>query len=175
MKSLLKSAEALFQESKNNTSLLANASSFIMHSIKDLNWVGFYLFENEYLVVGPFQGKPACVEIQVGNGVCGKAFQLNQVLNVKNVHLFEGHIACDSDSNSELVIPLVKNDIKIGVLDIDSPLYNRFDSDLQNFFESFAHLLLTYYKESWQNSFTWYNIAVGKKQALHLFIPNLYP
>ena len=100
---------------------------------------------------------------------------LNQVLNVKNVHLFEGHIACDSDSNSELVIPLVKNDIKIGVLDIDSPLYNRFDSDLQNFFESFAHLLLTYYKESWQNSFTWYNIAVGKKQALHLFIPNLYP
>lgn len=74
--------------------------------------------------------------------------QLNQVLNVKNVHLFEGHIACDSDSNSELVIPLVKNDIKIGVLDIDSPVYNRFDSDLQNFFESFAHLLLTYYKES---------------------------
>ena len=116
--------------------------------IRLLNWVGFYLFENEYLVVGPFQGKPACVEIQVGNGVCGKAFQLNQVLNVKNVHLFEGHIACDSDSNSELVIPLVKNDIKIGVLDIDSPLYNRFDSDLQNFFESFAHLLLTYYKDS---------------------------
>ena len=77
MKSLLKSAESLFQESKNNTSLLANASSFIMHSIKDLNWVGFYLFENEYLIVGPFQGKPACVEIQVGNGVCGKAFQVN--------------------------------------------------------------------------------------------------
>ncbi|MDD2575840.1 MAG: GAF domain-containing protein [Acholeplasmataceae bacterium] len=148
MELLLKSAEALFQESKNNTSLLANASSFIMDSIKDLNWVGFYLMENNRLIVGPFQGKPACVEIQVGDGVCGKAFKLNKVLNVKNVHLFEGHIACDSDSNSELVIPLVKNDIKIGVLDIDSPVYNRFDADLQSFFESFAKLLLTYYEET---------------------------
>lgn len=144
---LLKSAEALFQESKNNTSLLANASSFIMHSIKDLNWVGFYLIENGSLIVGPFQGKPACVEIEVGDGVCGKAFELNKVLNVENVHLFESHIACDSESNSELVIPLVKNDIKIGVLDVDSPVYNRFDSDLQSFLESFAKLLLTYYED----------------------------
>lgn len=147
MEVLLKSAEALFKESKNNTSLLANASAFIMHTIQNLNWVGFYIYEDNALIVGPFQGKPACVEIEVGKGVCGNAFKDNSVLNVPNVHLFEGHIACDGASNSELVIPLVKNGNKIGVFDIDSPIYNRFDKDLQNFLEMFSKILLNYYHE----------------------------
>jgi len=147
MEVLLKSAEALFKESKNNTSLLANASAFIMHTIENLNWVGFYIYEDNALIVGPFQGKPACVEIEVGKGVCGNAFKDNSVFNVPNVHLFEDHIACDGASNSELVIPLVKNGNKIGVFDIDSPIYNRFDKDLQNFLEMFAKILLNYYHE----------------------------
>ncbi len=147
MEVLLKSAEALFKESKNNTSLLSNASAFIMHTIENLNWVGFYIYEDNALIVGPFQGKPACVEIEVGKGVCGNAFKNNSVLNVPDVHLFEGHIACDGASNSELVIPLVKNGNKIGVFDIDSPIYNRFDKDLQKFLEIFAELLLKYYRE----------------------------
>lgn len=147
MEILLKSAEVLFKESKNNTSLLANASAFIMHTIENLNWVGFYIYEDNALIVGPFQGKPACVEIEVGKGVCGNAFKNNSVLNVPDVHLFEGHIACDGASNSELVIPLVKNGNKIGVFDIDSPIYNRFDKDLQKFLEIFAELLLKYYRE----------------------------
>lgn len=147
MEVLLKSAEALFKESKNNTSLLANASAFIMHTIENLNWVGFYIYEDNALIVGPFQGKPACVEIEVGKGVCGNAFKDNSVFNVPNVHLFEDHIACDGASNSELVIPLVKNGNKIGVFDIDSPIYNRFDKDLQSFLEMFAKILLNYYHE----------------------------
>ena len=142
---LLKSAEALFIESENNVSLLSNASAFIMQTTPNLNWSGFYLYENNHLILGPFQGKPACVRIEVGKGVCGTAFELGRPINVANVHEFEGHIACDADSNSELVIPLVKNGIKIGVLDLDSFLYDRFDEATENYLIALARLMLEYY------------------------------
>lgn len=105
----------------------ANAAALIFHTLPDLNWAGFYFFNGEELVVGPFQGKPACVRIQMGRGVCGAAAERRETLVVPNVHEFADHIACDSASNSEIVVPLVKNDRLIGVLDLDSPSFNRFD------------------------------------------------
>lgn len=146
MKELLLSANSLFEESKNNISLLSNASAFLNDTIPNINWVGFYLYENESLELGPFQGKTACVSIEVGKGVCGTAFLEEKILNIKDVHTFDGHIACDSASNSELVIPLIKNGVKIGVLDIDSPLYNRFDDDLVEYVKSISKLILSHYK-----------------------------
>ena len=146
MKELLLSANSLFEESKNNISLLSNASAFLNDTIPNINWVGFYLYENESLELGPFQGKTACVSIEVGKGVCGTAFLEEKILNIKDVHTFDGHIACDSASNSELVIPLIKEGIKIGVLDIDSPLYNRFDDDLVEYVKSISKLILSHYK-----------------------------
>lgn len=146
MELLLESAKALLQETKNNVSLLSNASAFIKAYIPDLNWAGFYLFENNELILGPFQGLPACVEIAVGKGVCGTSLQKKEILNVPDVHLFEGHIACDANSNSELVIPLFKNGKTIGVMDIDSPLFNRFDKPLQDFFEALAQVIIDLYE-----------------------------
>ncbi|MCU0105449.1 GAF domain-containing protein [Acholeplasma vituli] len=146
MELLLESAKALLQETKNNVSLLSNASAFIKAYIPDLNWAGFYLYENNELILGPFQGLPACVEIAVGKGVCGTSLLKKEILNVPDVHQFEGHIACDSNSNSELVIPLFKNDKTIGVMDIDSPLFNRFDQPLQDFFEKLAMVIIDLYE-----------------------------
>lgn len=143
---LLQSAEALLKETKNNVSLLSNASAFIKAYIPDLNWAGFYLYEQEQLILGPFQGLPACVEIQVGKGVCGTALAKKTVLNVPDVHQFDGHIACDANSNSELVIPLFKNNQTIGVLDIDSPVFNRFDVELQRFFEKLSTIIIDLYE-----------------------------
>ncbi|HVQ38634.1 MAG TPA: GAF domain-containing protein, partial [Pyrinomonadaceae bacterium] len=104
-----------------------NFSSLLYHSLPDLNWVGFYLLKEGELVLGPFQGKPACVRIALGKGVCGTAAQQRQTILVDNVHEFPGHIACDSESNSEIVVPLIKDQQLIGVLDLDSPLVRRFD------------------------------------------------
>jgi len=104
----------------------ANLSALLFQELPDINWVGFYLLENGALVLGPFQGKPACVNIPMGQGVCGTAAASGQVQRVGRVHDFDGHIACDSDSQSELVIPLFKHGQLIGVLDFDSPLENRF-------------------------------------------------
>ena len=143
---LLQSAEALLKETKNNVSLLSNASAFIKAYVPDLNWAGFYLFEQNKLILGPFQGLPACVEIELGKGVCGTSLERKEILNVPDVHLFEGHIACDSNSNSELVIPLFKNGHPIGVMDIDSPRYNRFDLELQRFFEKLSDLIVDLYE-----------------------------
>jgi GAF domain-containing protein len=113
--------------------LIANAANFsalVFHSLPDLNWAGFYLFDGTELVVGPFQGKPACVRIAIGRGVCGTAAQTRQTQLVRDVHAFEGHIACDAASNSEIVVPLVKKDgTLLGVWDVDSPLVARFDED----------------------------------------------
>lgn len=107
---------------------LANASALLNGALSDINWVGFYLLENDRLVLGPFQGKPACIEIQTGRGVCGTAVFKDSVMLVKNVHQFPGHIACDSASNSEIVVPLHNFAGEVmGVLDIDSPLLARFD------------------------------------------------
>ena len=108
------------------TANLANASALIYESLEDLNWAGFYLLEGESLVLGPFQGKPACIEIPLGRGVCGTAAQTGQTQLVPDVHLFPGHIACDSASNSEIVVPLRVDGKVVGVLDLDSPWPGRF-------------------------------------------------
>ena len=105
---------------------LANASALIYESLEDLNWAGFYLLEGETLVLGPFQGRPACIEIPMGRGVCGTAAQTGQTQLVPDVHLFPGHIACDSASNSEIVVPLRVDGKVVGVLDLDSPWPGRF-------------------------------------------------
>ena len=105
---------------------LANASALIHESLEDLNWAGFYLLEGETLVLGPFQGRPACIEIPLGRGVCGTAAQTGQTQLVPDVHLFPGHIACDSASNSEIVVPLRVDGKVVGVLDLDSPWPGRF-------------------------------------------------
>ena len=107
----------------------ANFASLLYHSLPDLNWAGFYLLKDEELVLGPFQGKPACVRIKVGKGVCGVAAAQRETIIVANVHDFPGHIACDSASNSEIVVPLRKGSSLLGVLDIDSPQFGRFDEE----------------------------------------------
>jgi L-methionine (R)-S-oxide reductase len=107
----------------------ANFSSLLYHSLPDLNWAGLYLHKGGELVLGPFQGQPACVRIAIGKGVCGTAAEQRQTILVDNVHEFPGHIACDSASNSEIVVPLIINDELIGVLDLDSPSLARFDDE----------------------------------------------
>ncbi len=107
----------------------ANVASLLYHSLPDLNWAGFYLYKEGELVLGPFQGEPACVRIAMGKGVCGTAAEIRQTVVVANVHDFPGHIACDSRSNSEIVVPLIKNQQLIGVLDLDSPSLGRFDDE----------------------------------------------
>lgn len=108
---------------------LANASALLYQALTDINWAGFYLMQGGKLVLGPFQGKPACVEIRVGSGVCGTAVERDEIMLVENVHEFPGHIACDSASNSEIVIPIHRDAEIIGVLDIDSPVLARFDEE----------------------------------------------
>ena len=105
---------------------LSNLSALLMDSLPDLNWAGFYLLRDDVLVVGPFQGKPACVHIPAGKGVCGTSIARDQAVNVPDVHQFPGHIACDGASNSEIVIPLHHGGKPVAVLDIDSPLFSRF-------------------------------------------------
>ncbi|MEV8520650.1 GAF domain-containing protein [Dyella marensis] len=113
--------------------LIANAANFaalVFHSLPDFNWAGFYLYDGTELVVGPFQGKPACIRIAIGRGVCGTAAQTRQTQLVRDVHEFAGHIACDAASNSEIVVPLVRKDGSLlGVWDVDSPKVARFDED----------------------------------------------
>lgn len=105
---------------------LANMASLIFHGLPDLNWAGFYLMKNNELVLGPFQGKPACLRIKIGQGVCGSAVARRESILVENVHEFPGHIACDSASQSELVVPMLADDQPLGVLDLDSPVAGRF-------------------------------------------------
>jgi L-methionine (R)-S-oxide reductase len=107
----------------------ANFSSLLYHSLPELNWAGFYLHRDGELVLGPFQGKPACVRIGIGKGVCGTAAAMRETLIVPNVHEFPGHITCDSESESEVVVPIVKQEVLTGVLDLDSPRQNRFDDE----------------------------------------------
>ena len=123
---LVAQASALLAGVDDPVANAANLSSLLYHALNEVNWVGFYFLKNGGLVVGPFQGKPACVAIPLGRGVCGTAAASRQVLRVSDVHTFEGHIACDAASRSEIVLPLVKDDVLIGVLDIDSPVRDRF-------------------------------------------------
>ena len=124
---LLQQAAALIEGERDMTANAANLSSLLFHSLPDLNWAGFYWMKGGELVLGPFQGKPACVRIAVGKGVCGTAARDRRTIVVKDVHEFPGHIACDSASNSEVVVPIVAGGKVVGVLDLDSPLVNRFD------------------------------------------------
>jgi L-methionine (R)-S-oxide reductase len=121
-------ARALLQGEPDKIAKAANFSALAFYGIPDLNWAGFYFFDGVELVVGPFQGKPACVRIALGKGVCGTAAATRENQLVPDVHAFPGHIACDSASNSEIVIPLVKDGALIGVWDVDSPTINRFDA-----------------------------------------------
>lgn len=121
---------------------LANASAAIFDRLPDLNWAGFYLLRGDVLVLGPFQGKVACTRIEVGKGVCGTAVSRRSSVRVDDVHAFPGHIACDSASESELVVPLIQDGEVLGVLDLDSPLRSRFDSDDQAGCEALVAIIL---------------------------------
>ena len=120
----------------------ANLSALVFHALPALNWVGFYFFDGRELVVGPFQGQPACVRIALGRGVCGTAAVTRQTQRVADVHAFPGHIACDSASRSELVVPLYSGDMLIGVFDLDSPEPDRFDAVDQAGLETIAAIYL---------------------------------
>lgn len=128
---------------------LANAAALLYHTLDGLNWAGFYLLEGDTLVLGPFQGRPACIEIPVGRGVCGTAVAEGKTQLVRDVHQFPGHIACDSASNSELVVPIRAGGKIVGVLDLDSPRVGRFTEADQAGLEEFVRVLET---ELWDES-----------------------
>lgn len=122
---------------------LSNISALLNEYLADINWVGFYIMREGELVLGPFQGKVACIRIPVGRGVCGAAAATRTTQRVDDVHAFPGHIACDSASNSELVVPIIVNDRVVAVLDIDSPEYARFTPEIQQEMEAIADVLAT--------------------------------
>lgn len=134
--------ELLLGDERDFVANLANVAALLFDSLPEINWAGFYLLKNGELVLAPFQGKPACVRIAVGKGVCGTAAATRETVIVKNVHEFPGHIACDAASNSEIVVPLIKNDTLIGVLDIDAPIFNRFDDEDRKGLERIARILM---------------------------------
>lgn len=123
---------------------LANISACLNEGISDINWVGFYLYKEEQLILGPFQGKPACIRIPLTKGVCGKSFTSQSIQRIADVHQFTGHIACDSTSNSEIVLPLIKNDHCFGVLDIDSQSFDRFDEHDENALAHIVNQIMNY-------------------------------
>lgn len=141
---VIKQLGALLEGEDDLIANLANASALLNQFLTDVNWVGFYLLKSDELVLGPFQGLPACVRIPLGKGVCGTAAQRMETVRVEDVHLFPGHIACDAASQSEIVIPVIKNNRLIGVLDIDSPIKNRFDELDQKCLEQFVETLVRY-------------------------------
>lgn len=138
--SLLQATRALLAAETDPIANAANTAALLFNALPGLNWAGFYILHGDTLVLGPFQGKPACVRIAIGKGVCGSAAQKQETLVVKDVHAFPGHIACDAASNSEIVVPLIKNGKLWGVLDIDSPLPARFDDTDRRFLEELAGL-----------------------------------
>ena len=137
--------EALISDVPHRIANMANASALIYDTLEDLNWAGFYLMENGILVLGPFQGKTACIEIHVGKGVCGTAVERDEIMVVEDVHQFPGHIACDSASKSEIVLPIHANGEIIGVLDIDSPSLARFDEEDREGLAEFVRI----FEENW--------------------------
>lgn len=141
--SLVEQARSLMSDETNRIANAANFSALIFNSVPSLNWAGFYLFDGNELVVGPFQGKPACVRIALGKGVCGTAAQTRETQRVHDVHEFAGHIACDSASQSEIVVPLVARDGSlVGVWDVDSPEIGRFDEDDQRGMEALCRVFM---------------------------------
>ena len=141
-KDLVEQANALFEGEHDFVANAANLSALLFHSLEYLNWAGFYLLKEEGLVLGPFQGKPACVRIAMGKGVCGTAARDKKTVIVPDVSKFPGHIACDAASKSEIVVPLVRFGKVIGVLDLDSPNAGRFDEDDRRGLEALAEVFL---------------------------------
>lgn len=141
---LNKQVKSLFRNEADMIANMANMSALLFSELKDINWAGFYLKKDAELVLGPFQGKVACVRLPLGKGVCGTSALKNETLVVPDVHQFAGHIACDNASNSEIVIPVSKDNKVLAVLDIDSPLLNRFNIEdkagLENMLASFINL-----------------------------------
>lgn len=122
---------------------MANISAVLFNGLEDISWAGFYLYKQSQLVLGPFQGKPACIRISMGRGVCGLAIETQKSQIVDDVHEFEGHIACDAASNSEIVIPLIKNNTLIGVLDVDSSSFSRFNVGDAEYLTKIVDILLS--------------------------------
>ena len=139
---LLSQAKGLLHDEHDRVANAANLTALLYHSLADVNWVGFYFMKDGELLVGPFQGKPACVHIALGKGVCGTAAQSRKTQLVPDVNAFPGHIFCDGDSRSELVVPLVSKGEVIGVLDLDSPKLARFDAEDQQGLEALAKVFL---------------------------------
>lgn len=135
-------AQALFEGERDRIANAANLSALVYRALPDLNWAGFYFYDGRELVVGPFQGLPACVRIALDKGVCGAAARTRETQRVDDVHAFPGHIACDAASRSELVVPLVRDGALIGVFDLDSPVPSRFDVEDQVGLERIAALYL---------------------------------
>lgn len=133
--------DALLNGEDDIVSHLANASALLNEFLTDVNWVGFYTMKNGQLQLGPFQGKPACVTIPVGKGVCGTAVSERDTMRIEDVHAFPGHIACDAASQSEIVVPIIINNEVFGVLDIDAPIKNRFTVEDQEGLEAFVTVL----------------------------------
>ena len=140
-KELIAQVDALTAGVPHQTANLANTAAAIWQAMENINWAGFYLVDGDKLVLGPFQGKPACIEIRVGRGVCGTAVAEKKTQLVEDVHAFPGHIACDSASNSEIVVPIYQNGEIFGVLDIDSPYYARFSGEDQAGLEELVRVL----------------------------------
>ncbi|WP_100373783.1 GAF domain-containing protein [Bacillus sp. FJAT-45037] len=138
---VIKQLHALLDGEKDSIANLSNACALLNQFLTDVNWVGFYLLKEDELVLGPFQGLPACVRIPLGRGVCGTAAQKMETLLIDDVHAFPGHIACDAASRSEIVIPIKKDGRLIGVLDIDSPSLNRFTQEDKKHLEAFVEEL----------------------------------
>ena len=135
--------KALLENEHDMIANMSNAAALLNQYLPDINWAGFYLWKNSELILGPFQGKVACMHIPYGKGVCGTCIKELKTQRVENVHEFPGHIACDSASNSEIVIPMIINDQIVGVLDIDSPIYARFDEVDETYLTEFVHILIS--------------------------------
>lgn len=138
---LTKQLKSLIEDEHHLIAILSNTSALINDHLDQVNWVGFYLIEDNELILGPFQGHPACVHIEIGKGVCGTAVSEDATQRVSDVHQFPGHIACDANSKSEIVIPIHVNDKIIGVLDIDAPIKDRFTWDDQESLEQVVQIL----------------------------------
>ncbi|OHO70421.1 Free methionine-(R)-sulfoxide reductase [Staphylococcus sp. HMSC036D05] len=136
-----KQLSSLIEEETNLIAILSNTSALLNDALDQVNWVGFYLIEGNELILGPFQGHPACVHIAIGKGVCGTAVSENTTQRVSDVHQFPGHIACDANSQSEIVVPVRINNEVIGVLDIDAPIKDRFSQEDQDGLEQIVHIL----------------------------------
>lgn len=140
-KLLVAQTMALLEDETDLLANMANISAVLYHGLSEVNWVGFYILKGNDLVLGPFQGLPACTRIPLGKGVCGTAASRKQLINVDDVHQFEGHIACDSASRSECVLPIIRNNHVVAVLDVDSPVYSRFDDETEHCLTQVVNIL----------------------------------